>query len=243
MLQSPRNTKPQLTTRYQRLGIHWAAALPGFIALACIPFTIIFYKYGARIRAKCKYAADAERQMAMIMAARKKQAMQSDPEKAGNAAEAENRLPTEPGQQPSPQATGYQSQSTDPRLARSASRISRADRDEMASLHRTASHNAVPMDPAHRYEHEWTMYEALADRDEVSLDDEERMRLQELHERFDYAKQKKKAGTGVGIGGPGGSPVSRFKPNLPAAEEAHEHEHEHEHEHGAGRDFGLAKPI
>jgi len=56
---------------YAKLGIHWAAALPGFLAFACIPFPILFYKYGAQIRARCKYAADAERTMKALVAARR----------------------------------------------------------------------------------------------------------------------------------------------------------------------------
>ncbi|TXT05879.1 uncharacterized protein COLE_07199 [Cutaneotrichosporon oleaginosum] len=48
---------------YERLGVHWAAAIPGFLAFACVPFPLIFYKYGAAIRARSKYAADAERTM------------------------------------------------------------------------------------------------------------------------------------------------------------------------------------
>lgn len=44
---------------YASLGIHWAASVPAFLALACIPFPLIFFKYGPRIRAKCKFAAEA----------------------------------------------------------------------------------------------------------------------------------------------------------------------------------------
>jgi hypothetical protein len=46
---------------YDGLGLHWASAVPGFIALACFPFPILFYKYGERIRRRCKYSADAAR--------------------------------------------------------------------------------------------------------------------------------------------------------------------------------------
>ncbi len=46
---------------YDNLGVHWASAVPGFIALACFPFPIFFYKYGAVIRRKCKYSAQAAR--------------------------------------------------------------------------------------------------------------------------------------------------------------------------------------
>jgi hypothetical protein len=46
---------------YNNLGVHWASAVPGFIALACFPFPIFFYKYGKAIRRRCKYAAEAAR--------------------------------------------------------------------------------------------------------------------------------------------------------------------------------------
>lgn len=55
---------PLFTTyMYRDLGIHWASAVPGFIALACFPFPIIFYIYGPKIRAKCKYAGESARVM------------------------------------------------------------------------------------------------------------------------------------------------------------------------------------
>ncbi|KUI62879.1 putative transporter mfs2 [Cytospora mali] len=44
---------------YTNLGIHWAASVPAFLALACVPFPIAFYKYGPQIRARCKFAAEA----------------------------------------------------------------------------------------------------------------------------------------------------------------------------------------
>lgn len=46
---------------YTNLGLHWAASIPAFLSVACIPFPIIFYIYGAKIRAKCKFAAEAAR--------------------------------------------------------------------------------------------------------------------------------------------------------------------------------------
>ncbi|KIX96704.1 uncharacterized protein Z520_07423 [Fonsecaea multimorphosa CBS 102226] len=53
---------PLFTTyMYENLGVHWASAVPGFIALACFPFPIFFYKYGPRIRRRCKYSAEAAR--------------------------------------------------------------------------------------------------------------------------------------------------------------------------------------
>lgn len=44
---------------YADLGIHWASSIPAFLALACVPFPFLFYKYGPAIRARCKYAAQA----------------------------------------------------------------------------------------------------------------------------------------------------------------------------------------
>lgn len=46
---------------YTNLGIHWAASVPAFLALICIPFPIVLYKFGPRIRARCKFAAEAAR--------------------------------------------------------------------------------------------------------------------------------------------------------------------------------------
>jgi multidrug resistance protein len=53
---------PLFTTQmFDRLGIHWASCIPAFLSLACVPFPFLFYKYGARIRKRCKYAAEAEK--------------------------------------------------------------------------------------------------------------------------------------------------------------------------------------
>lgn len=51
---------PLFTTyMYKNLGIHWASSVPAFLAVACIPFPFLFYKYGETIRMKCEYAAEA----------------------------------------------------------------------------------------------------------------------------------------------------------------------------------------
>ncbi|KAG2416643.1 hypothetical protein HFD88_007859 [Aspergillus terreus] len=46
---------------YEDLGIHWASMVPAFLTLACLPFPLIFYKYGEAIRMRCKYAAHSAR--------------------------------------------------------------------------------------------------------------------------------------------------------------------------------------
>ncbi|GKT53134.1 fluconazole resistance protein 1 [Colletotrichum tofieldiae] len=51
---------PLFTTQmYENLGIHWASSIPAFLALACLPFPFLFYKYGHVIRRKCAFAAEA----------------------------------------------------------------------------------------------------------------------------------------------------------------------------------------
>jgi multidrug resistance protein len=58
---------------YDNLGIHWASSVPGFLALACLPFPLLFYKYGAAIRTRCKYAAEADNFMRQLTAQRENQ--------------------------------------------------------------------------------------------------------------------------------------------------------------------------
>ncbi|KAH7267330.1 major facilitator superfamily domain-containing protein [Fusarium redolens] len=51
---------PLFTTyMYNDLGIHWASSIPAFLAVACVPFPFLFYKYGETIRMKCEFAAEA----------------------------------------------------------------------------------------------------------------------------------------------------------------------------------------
>ncbi|KAK4189583.1 putative transporter mfs2 [Podospora australis] len=52
---------------YKSLGLHWASSVPAFLALACLPCPFLFYKYGARVRKSCKYAAEAAEVMAQML--------------------------------------------------------------------------------------------------------------------------------------------------------------------------------
>ncbi|KAI1844024.1 hypothetical protein JX266_009890 [Neoarthrinium moseri] len=55
---------PLFTTyMYKDLGIHWASSIPAFLALACVPFPFLFYKYGPAIRTRCHFAAESEQFM------------------------------------------------------------------------------------------------------------------------------------------------------------------------------------
>ncbi|KAH6611798.1 major facilitator superfamily domain-containing protein [Boeremia exigua] len=44
---------------YDSLGVHWASSIPAFLALACLPFMVIFYIYGSTIRARGRFASEA----------------------------------------------------------------------------------------------------------------------------------------------------------------------------------------
>ncbi|KAJ5618849.1 hypothetical protein N7510_002833 [Penicillium lagena] len=58
---------PLFTTyMYNNLGIHWASSIPAFLALACVPFPFLFYKYGPAIRKRCKFAAQSDAFMRKI---------------------------------------------------------------------------------------------------------------------------------------------------------------------------------
>jgi len=48
---------------YKNLGIHWASSIPAFLALMCVPFPFLFYKYGRSIRMRCKFAAEAAKEL------------------------------------------------------------------------------------------------------------------------------------------------------------------------------------
>ncbi|KAF4995488.1 hypothetical protein FGRMN_5109 [Fusarium graminum] len=78
---------PLFTTyMYKDLGIHWASSVPAFLALACVPFPFLFYKYGASIREKCKYAAQSAAFMRKLQT---DNAVTSDEEKKDETAPAE----------------------------------------------------------------------------------------------------------------------------------------------------------
>ncbi|KAM4055320.1 major facilitator superfamily protein [Hirsutella rhossiliensis] len=58
---------PMFTTKmYEDLGIHWASSVPAFLSLACVPFPLLFHRYGARIRERCKYSRQAAEALAKI---------------------------------------------------------------------------------------------------------------------------------------------------------------------------------
>lgn len=52
---------PLFTTQmYHGLGIHWGSSIPAFISVLCVPIPFVFYRRGAAIRSRCKFAAEAK---------------------------------------------------------------------------------------------------------------------------------------------------------------------------------------
>ncbi|KAJ5087838.1 MFS general substrate transporter [Penicillium angulare] len=59
---------PMFTTQmFENLGYHWAASVPAFLSLVCMPVPFLFYKYGARIRSLCKFATEADKIMTALL--------------------------------------------------------------------------------------------------------------------------------------------------------------------------------
>lgn len=122
---------PLFTTyMYRNLGIHWASSIPAFLALACVPFPFVFYKYGAQIRQRCKYAAEADAFMRRL--AEKNQA---EPHKEP----VEEKVPEDGarGEDHTSDSDTLSTVSSRVALGRYASRASRASRLSGRSLHRT----------------------------------------------------------------------------------------------------------
>ncbi|KAM0334438.1 hypothetical protein ACHAQA_001465 [Verticillium albo-atrum] len=81
---------PLFTTQmYDNLGIHWASSIPAFLALACVPFPYLFWRYGKTIRLKCKYAAEAAAVLEQMRAGAAKPAIPESDEAIEEEIEAE----------------------------------------------------------------------------------------------------------------------------------------------------------
>ena len=47
---------------FDALGVNWAGTLLGFVALLLVPIPVVFWRYGAKIRARSKFAPTAKAQ-------------------------------------------------------------------------------------------------------------------------------------------------------------------------------------
>ncbi|KAF0315009.1 major facilitator superfamily transporter [Colletotrichum asianum] len=70
---------------YADLGTNWASSIPAFLALACVPFPFLFYKYGASIRSRCKFAAESEAFMARLRQEDSSGSEEKEPEQTSSA--------------------------------------------------------------------------------------------------------------------------------------------------------------
>ncbi|KAJ5651282.1 uncharacterized protein N7484_005005 [Penicillium longicatenatum] len=124
---------PLFTTyMYENLGIHWASSIPAFLALACVPFPFVFYKYGAQIRQRCTFAAEADAFMRRL-AEKNQAAPQTKEEEKGTEAAQEADIADD---------SDTETVSTVPSrisIGRRMSRASRASRQSGRSLHRVAT--------------------------------------------------------------------------------------------------------
>jgi MFS transporter, DHA1 family, multidrug resistance protein len=49
------------THMYEAMGVDWATTLLGFLSIALIPFPLIFWRYGAKIRTWSRFAFNLEK--------------------------------------------------------------------------------------------------------------------------------------------------------------------------------------
>lgn len=125
---------PLFTTyMYHNLGIHWASSIPAFLSLACVPFPFIFYKYGAQIRQRCTYAAEADAFMRRLA---EKNQVEIRREEAATQIETEK---NEVSEDVSDDTSDTESLSTVPSRITLGRFASRASRQSGRSMHRTAT--------------------------------------------------------------------------------------------------------
>ncbi|KAJ5993946.1 hypothetical protein N7451_009670 [Penicillium sp. IBT 35674x] len=124
---------PLFTTyMYENLGIHWASSIPAFLALACVPFPFVFYKYGAQIRQRCTFAAEADAFMRRL--AEKNQAAPPQKEE-----EKETEKDSEADIADDSDTDTVSTVPSRISIGRRMSRASRASRHSGRSLHRVAT--------------------------------------------------------------------------------------------------------
>ncbi|KIW31614.1 uncharacterized protein PV07_03241 [Cladophialophora immunda] len=128
---------------FDALGIHWASSIPAFLALACVPFPFIFRKYGARIRSRCVYAAQAEAIMTELRAkaARANEALESEEESIRRS----SRTDSESGQDLAASEAKFEPIKTRKSFASEVGSLTRV-RSKTGSVSEAANYNASPFD-------------------------------------------------------------------------------------------------
>jgi hypothetical protein len=130
---------------YKDLGIHWASSVPAFLALACVPFPFLFYKYGASIREKCKFAAQSAAFIRKLQT--DNAATSEDEEKKDETAPAEETFDDDASTEVDEPAYAPITASRTHQSTRShASRASRASRASFASRRKSYDGNPYDID-------------------------------------------------------------------------------------------------
>ncbi len=88
-------------TMYENLGVRWGASVAAFLAFACLPMPYLFAHYGAGIRKKCKFAAEADQVMQLMQhrahaggAAEEKKKIDDDEHADDSTSDAAHRTPS-----------------------------------------------------------------------------------------------------------------------------------------------------
>jgi hypothetical protein len=124
-----------------KTGIHWASSIPAFLALACVPFPFLFYKYGATIRKRCEYAAKSDAFMRKI-AEQMQQASEPESEEAEEPVFDRTEAPA-----PAPELSDVsETESNVEELPDVRQMRSRASTRTAASLRRVVSYEGNPYD-------------------------------------------------------------------------------------------------
>lgn len=66
---------------FDNIGIHWGSSVPAFLALAFAPFPFLLYRYGAALRARCKYSAEAQQYLKQLLQGTQREQIEKVPEK------------------------------------------------------------------------------------------------------------------------------------------------------------------
>lgn len=75
---------------YKNLRINWASTIPAGLVLACAPFPFLFYRYGAQLRKRCRYAAEAGRLSDEMNVGDEEQSEEDSERKASSSSSSDN---------------------------------------------------------------------------------------------------------------------------------------------------------
>ncbi|CAI7585257.1 unnamed protein product [Penicillium palitans] len=121
---------------YEDLGIHWASCVPAFLALACVPFPFLLYKYGLSIRKHCKYSAQSEAFVQNLLRGMQKAAEEEE--------SAEIKLGTSPSTSANDAVASLPSKETPADVQSIHHTLSRTSTNATHPIHRVPTYEANP---------------------------------------------------------------------------------------------------